>query len=358
MTTLQEGNIPWNKGLTKETDERVRKSAKNESISQRKKYKEGYINSFTGKQHTEKSKTQMSNTLILSYKLGRIHHNLGKNKDNYSPLKIVSEKMKGDNNPMKRKEARKRMRENNPMKRLDVKRKRQQTLKNNSKIIENQVKKRLQTYTDNPEIMENAIKKFKQTIKDNPDIMENIAKKRLQTYTDNPKIMENQVKKRLQTYTDNPKIMKNAVKKISKSIKQTYKDNPKILKNMSETQSARLQGIDKKNWKGFIGFEPYDQNFTDKFRRAIRKRDNYICLKCGKHQEKEKRALTVHHINYNKKMSIKENCCTICNSCNIEVNTNRKHWTKFFQSLLSEKYGYEYKDDNIIINIEGVENAI
>jgi len=102
-------------------------------------------------------------------------------------------------------------------------------------------------------------------------------------------------------------------------------------------------------WKGGISFEPYDKKFNNKFKRAIRKRDNYICLKCGKHQEKQKRALTIHHIDYNKELSIPQNCCAICNSCNSEVNFNRKHWTKFFQSLLSEKYGYQYSKTNEII---------
>ena len=35
-----------------------------------------------------------------------------------------------------------------------------------------------------------------------------------------------------------------------------------------------------------------------------------------------------------------------------EVNANRLHWTKFFQSLLSEKYGYKYgNNQEVILNI-------
>ena len=106
------------------------------------------------------------------------------------------------------------------------------------------------------------------------------------------------------------------------------------------------------SWKGGIAFEPYDKSFNNKFKRAIRKRDNQICLKCGIHREKLNRALDVHHIDYNKKLSIPQNCCAICNRCNVEVNTNREHWTKFFQSLLSEKYGYQYSEnEEIILNL-------
>lgn len=103
------------------------------------------------------------------------------------------------------------------------------------------------------------------------------------------------------------------------------------------------------NWLDGKSFEPYPITFNNKFKRAIRKRENYTCLKCGKHQEREKRALSVHHINYNKMLTTEQNCCAVCRSCNGEVNKNRKHWTKFFQSLLSEKYGYKYSNKGEII---------
>ncbi len=184
-----------------------------------------------------------------------------------------------------------------------------------------------------------------QTLKDNPKIMKNIVKKRNQTYKDNPKIVENLVKKRNQTYKDNPKIVENAIKKRA----QTYKNNLEINKNAHKKLSATQQGIELKDWKKFISREPYDQRFNNIFKRRIRKRDNQICMKCGIHKEKLNRALAIHHINYDKQMSIKENCCTVCGKCNAEVNTNRKHWTKFFQSLLGEKYGYQYTENNEII---------
>jgi len=118
---------------------------------------------------------------------------------------------------------------------------------------------------------------------------------------------------------------------------------------------GRYIGEKNPNWQGGISFEPYDKLFNNKFKRAIRKRDNYICLKCGKHQEKEKRTLSIHHINYDKKLTIPQNCCAVCRGCNSEVNFNREHWTKFFQSLLSEKYGYQYsKEEEVIINIKNV----
>ncbi len=124
-------------------------------------------------------------------------------------------------------------------------------------------------------------------------------------------------------------------------------------KQSKETIEKRIKkGNDHYNWKGGISHEPYDKNFNEKFKRATRKRDNQICMLCGIHREKMKKALDIHHINYNKKLTIKENCISLCNPCHTKTNHNREHWTKFFQSLLSERYNYNYSELNeVVVNI-------
>lgn len=272
-----------------------------------------------------------------------------------------------------------------------MKEKRLRALKNNPKIMKDLQKKRRQTLKKNPEIMKIAHKKQKQTIntlkwketkgkkkiekqkqthKDNPNIVKNGLEKRKQTYEDNPNININRIKKMKQTLKNNPDIIINRVKKVKQILidnpkitikkiekwRQTLKNNPNILKQVAKKVSATHQGIELKDWKKFINREPYSQNWDNSFKRKIRKRDNYICLKCGKHQEKEKHSLSVHHINYDKMLTIKENCCTVCRGCNSEVNKNRKHWIKFFQSLLTEKYGYQYEKGNVVLNVKKVKN--
>ena len=113
----------------------------------------------------------------------------------------------------------------------------------------------------------------------------------------------------------------------------------------------RFSKLGKNNpqWQGGISFEPYDKSFNNKFKRAIRKRDNQICMLCGIHREKLKRALDVHHINYNKQMSIPQNCISLCASCHMKTNKDRKIWTKHFQALLNKKYDYKYSETNEII---------
>jgi len=97
------------------------------------------------------------------------------------------------------------------------------------------------------------------------------------------------------------------------------------------------------------GYEPYSKLFNETFKKMIRERDEYICMSCDITKSEYKKTFDVHHIDYNKNNCTKKNCITLCRKCNIWANRNRPHWTKFFQSLLAEKYGYEYSETGEII---------
>jgi len=116
--------------------------------------------------------------------------------------------------------------------------------------------------------------------------------------------------------------------------------------------SATKQGKPIDEWENFISFEPYDKSFNNKFKNLIRKRDNQICMLCGIHREKLKESLAVHHIDYDKKLTIPENCISLCRNCHGITQVNREYWINFFQSLLSKKYGYQYENKTPIINLE------
>ncbi len=111
---------------------------------------------------------------------------------------------------------------------------------------------------------------------------------------------------------------------------------------MSKGSEGEKNGM----WLGGKSFEPYDKKFIPSFKRKIRKRDGNICMLCNLSKNKLRWRLSVHHIDYNKKNSIQENCISLCTNCHIKTNIDRKHWTKFFQNLLKEKYGYKYKIKN------------
>lgn len=105
------------------------------------------------------------------------------------------------------------------------------------------------------------------------------------------------------------------------------------------------------NWQGGISNEPYDQRFNKQFKKFIKERDG-CCMLCNVGFEDLrllKRQTDVHHVNSNKKLSIPQNCVTLCKRCHGITKKNRQHWIKFFQSLLSERYGYKYAETGEII---------
>lgn len=134
--------------------------------------------------------------------------------------------------------------------------------------------------------------------------------------------------------------------------KRNLKNNPMSNIETRKKVSAKRQGISLDNWNGFIGKGEYDERWTPQFRNSIRNRDNQVCMNCGVHREKLKRALSVHHINSDKKMSIQENCVSLCDSCHNLTFTNREYWQKLFQEKLSKLYNYQYSEDGkIILNL-------
>ncbi len=142
--------------------------------------------------------------------------------------------------------------------------------------------------------------------------------------------------------------------------KRMKENNPSRLPHVREEVSKRASGEGNYFWQGGESFEPYNKNFNNRFKRMIRKRDNQICMLCNIHREKIRRALNVHHINYNKLLSIPENCICLCDTCHGKTHFKRKHWMNFFQSILKEKYNYIYSEKNepiIDINIKETINA-
>jgi len=126
------------------------------------------------------------------------------------------------------------------------------------------------------------------------------------------------------------------------------------LRLLKEGKIKPLRGNLNPNWRGGVSIEPYTKNFNEKLKREIRQRDGgcMLCNLAFEDLKLLKRQINVHHINYNKQLSLKENLIILCNPCHSKTNFNRPHWINFFQSLLSERYGYEYTEQGVpIINI-------
>ena len=140
-------------------------------------------------------------------------------------------------------------------------------------------------------------------------------------------------------------------KKMNMSKSNTGKVRSEYVKKKT---SATKQGIPIEEWKGFVSFEPYGIEFNKKLKKAIRERDG-CCMLCNigfDDLRLLKKTIHIHHINYDKKMSIPQNCVSLCSVCHGKTNSNRKHWIKFFQSLLNERYDYKYSENQeIILNL-------
>lgn len=103
-------------------------------------------------------------------------------------------------------------------------------------------------------------------------------------------------------------------------------------RKMSKAQMGRKGSNGSKNgsWKGGISFEPYTLEFNRQLKELIRQRDNYKCQICGMPECENIRKLSVHHIDYNKKNCLPNNLISLCISCHIKTNLNRKYWKNYF----------------------------
>lgn len=113
-------------------------------------------------------------------------------------------------------------------------------------------------------------------------------------------------------------------------------------KKLSEEHKRNI-GLSEKGeknhfWKGGKSFEEYGKEFNNTLKEKIRKRDDYRCQECFKHQsvlyskKGVKYKLLIHHIDYNKKNNKEKNLISLCRKCHIKTNFKRKDWAKYFKS--------------------------
>lgn len=88
------------------------------------------------------------------------------------------------------------------------------------------------------------------------------------------------------------------------------------------------------NWRGGLSRYGYTGDWNDELTNAIRERDGFVCQECGIHQEEltgRIKKLDVHHIDYNKENCDPKNLVSLCRSCHVKTNINRKYWVVYFQ---------------------------
>jgi len=107
--------------------------------------------------------------------------------------------------------------------------------------------------------------------------------------------------------------------------------------------SISLLGENNPCWRGGTSFKQYPKEFSQ-IKESIRERDLFSCQLCGMSQEDNKVSLSVHHINYKREECTEDNLISLCskNGCHPKTNANREYWEQYFQTLMTEKYNYQY----------------
>lgn len=132
---------------------------------------------------------------------------------------------------------------------------------------------------------------------------------------------------------------------------RTKNGNYKISKHLEKYQfqkglipwnkDKKFMALDENpNWRGGKSFEPYGLSFNRELKEEVRKRDNYRCQECFRHQDElydkmgRKYKLNVHHIDYDKNNNNMNNLISLCKSCHTQTNFGREDWNNYFKEKI------------------------
>jgi hypothetical protein len=130
------------------------------------------------------------------------------------------------------------------------------------------------------------------------------------------------------------KLSEETKKKMGKAHKgkKPYEMTDEIRKKISKSRIGQFKSDKHWNWQGGISNNSYSIDWTETLRQSIRERDRYTCKLC--HKKQGDRALSVHHIDYNKQNNNPKNLIALCYNCHTKTNFNRKFWIKYFNNLI------------------------
>ena len=117
-----------------------------------------------------------------------------------------------------------------------------------------------------------------------------------------------------------------------------------------EQQRQNNSGENNFFWQGGKVMNYDWKKFNLKFKNKVRERDNQICMNCGIHREKLKKALDIHHIDYNEQNTIPQNCISLCRKCHGLTQLNKEYWICLFREKLSKLYGYSLNQNEVIVD--------
>ena len=101
-----------------------------------------------------------------------------------------------------------------------------------------------------------------------------------------------------------------------------------------------MKGENAPGWKNGASFEPYCVKFNEELKEKVREKYGRQCFLCGKTEKENKRKLSVHHVDYDKKGGCngkKLLLVPLCTSCHIKTNVKRDYWESVIRTKMSKR---------------------
>lgn len=215
-------------------------------------------------------------------------------------------------------------------------------------------------YNIDPEIEKERRKKIskafkgrKQTQENKDRISETLKKKYAEDekYAEKMRLGREKAKKKRDEYWKEPKNREEHKKRMRESgLKRRGKhsswckgitkyDHLALMERSNKMKEFFANGGKPHNWNGGSSLDPYSNEFDNGLKTVIRRRDNFRCCFCG--AEKNNRALSVHHIDYDKNNFEFVNLITLCDSCHGKTNSNpRSPWIFICRYIVKEPRSY------------------
>lgn len=147
------------------------------------------------------------------------------------------------------------------------------------------------------------------------------------------RLISSKAKERFKTPEDHP-CFKHGKSKCLDCGKELYNYSSKRCRKCNYNYIKKEGKLKGKNNGAYVhgeGYKPYIYKFNKELKEKIRKRDTYTCQLCGIGETENKRKLSIHHIDYNKKNCEECNLISLCQKCNSFVNSERKKWERHFK---------------------------
>jgi hypothetical protein len=86
---------------------------------------------------------------------------------------------------------------------------------------------------------------------------------------------------------------------------------------------------------------PYCKKFNDDLKKRVRAYFGNCCVLCGKTEEENGKALSIHHVNYDKKAGCNGKrvmLVPLCKNCHAEVHGEDEYYERYFQKMIETEY--------------------